>query len=374
MMIKRLAFLTLFSANLALAQETTPWPALSFSSSHIDKQELRKTYIHLSQEAYDKKLQASLESPLLFFRSFVNTYYADLSAVTTPSDLIPCFGDPHIENFGFMEFPDKTRFVFNDLDDSGLCPLPLDLLRYFSSLVIFMGNETLLKEMAAEYTAIIIGTKKAQPLPAALYPSLEKKRASFLKKHTHGGTFKSSAEMKPLPVPQRSEMLAALQKHETLKDVQLLDVAETGKDSGGSAGLRRYLLLIEKAQKKDVLELKELNKPGTTYGSWTESADPLSARLEKIKQQLWHGSPHFYTVVELEKIPFLLRSRIDDSLNVNKMTPAEMREYFRVQVGILATHHRPFFKKSTHGLESWLLQNTAILKDRYIHTYKILKP
>jgi len=92
-----------------------------------------------------------------FFRSFVRLYYVDLGLHNPNVGSVSAgFGDAHLENFGFNVFADGVvRFVYNDFDDSGYCPVGLDSVRYFTVLRLLNVEEKKIKELIKYYAKLV---------------------------------------------------------------------------------------------------------------------------------------------------------------------------------------------------------------------------
>ncbi|NUN04271.1 MAG: DUF2252 family protein [Bdellovibrio sp.] len=346
---------------------------LNFPTSTIPLQTFKESYSHLDEAAFAKKLSQALQAgPVMFFRSFVNAYYGDITTQLESKDLTLCFGDPHPENFGFLEFPSGPRFVFNDLDDSGYCPLRADVLRYFVAVALTYDDSDLLEDLVSEYIQVLNDQKKAASLDKNLFPNLEKKRNKLLKKLTQGNEFLESQELLKIPASLKRKMLSDFKSEPVFSGVSFLDVAEVIHSGGGSGGLKRYLVLIENLHGKELIELKELTEPGTHFGLWSHPKWSYADRIAELKEEFWHESPQFYAYTFYQN-HFLIRSRTRDSVALEKLSSGELKDYLRVQVGILATHHKIYKKWNIPGLEKWLQKNIPILQTRYLETYRNLK-
>lgn len=344
-----------------------------FSSDHIAFAELRATYGHLSDEAFKAKLQSALARDLMFFRSFVNTYYKDLSGAMQSPNLILCLGDAHPENFGFLDFNEGTRFVFNDLDDSGVCPLEFDILRYFTSLRLAFSDPQIFSSIIKEYVEVFGGRKPALSVDDKLVPNLAKKREKMLRKYVDGAQFKSSEDYLMLPKETRQRMLKELAAQSFFSGHQILDIVEHQRLSGGSAGLERFYLLVRKDKTLHLLEMKESVRSGTEYGDWQRPAWTPAERLEKVKKHIWRGNIEHYSSLTFGGKNFLVRDRITSSPDQEDLSSEELLNLLRVQAGILATHHAQFVKGEIPELESWIAGNTNILTSRYRKTIEIVR-
>lgn len=342
---------------------------VSWETQKIEIDDLRKTYSHLSDDLFEKKFQNSLKSPLLFMRSFVNTYYYDSAFLGNSVKLIPCFGDAHPENFGFLSFGQKQRYTFNDLDDSGACPFELDVLRYFSSLSLYEEDQGLVQQAIQSYVDVFSGTAPVE-LMDSMNKSLEKKTKKILKKYSLDLKFLLTPAMSVLDDVQKTQMITQLKTLKSERQWRVLDIVQVDKNSGGSAGLLRYWLLVEDMNgKQDILELKELTKPGVEFGPWSEK---VPFKLERLKKDLWNESPEIYHQESLNGKNFLLRSRSKDDFNLEKLTMEQKGHLYQVQASILALHHRNHVKSEKEELKAWLFKNVEKMKERYQRSYKDL--
>lgn len=346
---------------------------IGFKDAAIPLKKFQDTYAHLSSEAFQLKLQGALSAgPLMFFRSYVNTYYSDLSDNNNSPNLVLCLGDAHPENFGFMGFRNDVRLVFNDLDDSGVCPIEYDIIRYFTAADLAFNDKALIKDLIQEYVSVVNRKKSPEGLPANSYPDLQKKRKKILAKNTDGKNFLSSDEILPVKSSLKKAILAEISKIPLLSSLRILDVAEVLRDTGGSGGLKRYWLLVEGANGQDILELKEMSKPGTWYGAWKQPQWTQAERVEQVKKYVWGDSPDFYHGVPFQGKTFLVRSRTRESVTLKDLSPKDLRQYLLIQAGLLATYHKTFIKAEAPNLKDWIEKNLPGLKERYSNTYKVL--
>lgn len=338
------------------APATFDLPSLSPLPDAVPSGLFRSTYAHLDSQEYEAKLKGALVSPLLFFRSFVNTYYQDLDSLNPGTPLGICLGDPHPENFGFLRFGKETRYAFNDLDDSGRCPLLWDVLRYFTALRL-MGSDSKLREaLVDEYADIVRGKSKPKDLRQGLFPDLDKKREALLKKHVKDDRFVAAPE---LLAPSASET-SAIRAAWTASNLSgsILDLRSVPRATGGSGGLRRFWLLVRPGvgPRRELLELKQLARAGTSFGRWngTAKTEPAGDRIRASAAKIWTGTPNWFRVVEIGEDTFVLRSREKDSLNLSKLSDKEREEVLKAQVGLLARHHRTAGLALPDHFKKWL--------------------
>ncbi len=155
----------------------------------------------------------------------------------------------------------------------------------------------------------------------------------------------ASNELVLLPPSLKTALIAELKKIPLLSPLQILDVAEVPRTSGGSGGLRRYWLFVDGTRDgQDILELKELSRPGTSFGNWVYPQTADDKRVETSKNFIWKESPDFYHAITLQNVSYLVRSRTRDSLDVKTFLFKDVKSLLLVQVGAIAAYHRTFDK------------------------------
>jgi hypothetical protein len=338
----------------------------------------RATQPHLSHERFERKWQKGFESPLRFFRAFPQAYYLDLTQV--PVEHVPghedlCFGDLHPENFGFLVFGGVPHYVFNDLDDAGRAEVGLDALRWFVAHRLWDGDEKATFALIDHYRDVMRDPRIAVAIDPALAPDPVRLRSKQLAKLVDGRSLVRSARtlLADADAGERAIVEEAFRASAPLDGLRLLDVAERERDHGGSGGLRRFWALVEDREGAlDVLELKELAKPSTAWGHWHTM---LEDRIAVVRDRVWRGLPvqdHF-TVV-LGRSEFLVRSRTTRaSLDLEGLSGRARREVLKVQVGIMACHHRASFApEEMQPLDDWLQESTRVVAERWLDVYERL--
>ncbi len=346
---------------------------LKFANKKVSFELLRSTYKHLSDESFNLKLSGSLDSPLLFYRSFVNTFYAEMSAQGKSGITSTCFGDAHPENFGFILFNDKTRFIFNDLDDSGRCSFEFDLLRYFVATSLAFNDLRLLSNLINQFTEVMEEPSKAQKIDPSLIPSLSKKNKKILEKYSYKNNFNNHSELISIGSTEKQKIIKELLKISLFQKISLLDVVRIKRETGGSGGLDRYWLLVKNSVGElDILELKEIVSPALSFLE-TQPIQSSFERLEALKNDLWGENPIFYHAIILNNQNYLIRSRTKDDVSIEKLTKKQLQDYLFAQVSILALHHSKNEKIDVLKLANWLKRSIPQLHDRYQMTYNDLK-
>ncbi|PIP89372.1 MAG: hypothetical protein COW01_04205 [Bdellovibrionales bacterium CG12_big_fil_rev_8_21_14_0_65_38_15] len=340
---------------------------LEFRTAKMTKSQLREDYDFLSDENFKNKLSESLESPLMFYRSFPISYYKDIKLVESAKEGI-CLGDGHIDNFGFILFEKDTKYLFNDLDDSGLCPLPLDALRYFSSLHFFSLSNDQIQNLISYYIAHLDGTPDVPDMPASLVEDLEKKRLKNLKKHTIDYHFILDDEV----IATSNELKTKISEVvvEKFSAVKVYDVATYLKDDGGSGGLNRYWVLVEdQASQFDIIELKQRATPATLFS--TTSQTPLE--LTSLAKNIWGELPVYFEEIELNEKQYQVRSRTKEDINLNKVDADAREAVLKIQVAFMARHHKLYEAQNDRRSSEWFYLNSKLIAKRFLQAFEELK-
>jgi hypothetical protein len=350
------------SAAQALAKAAAP---------HLTKSALRTTNPAISDAAFNLKWKAALASPLLFIRSFPAGYHASLKdAPPPPGAEALCVGDAHPANFGFLHLGGKTVFGYNDLDDSGSCPVAYDALRYFIALKLLTGDDGMVKDILERYVDAVKDPSRGSGVPKSTEPDWGKVASKGLGENTKGDKIVGSEVGAP-QASDKAAVLAALAGDARTKGLKVLDVADIARDSGGSGGLARFWVLAQKGSARVLLELKESTKPGVEWGRHTKTL-PAASRLGTLKSAFWGGpnNDDWYGL-QVGKKSFLVRDRLGKkSLDVESLGGKDKKDVLQAQASELARIHRAAWgavKKD--DLRAWLLDNTDALgkvwKDAY---------
>lgn len=235
-----------------------------------------------------------------FYRSFVRYYYSVMKknpSLITELDSLKNYkgvvsGDPHVENFGFLVDKDhKAHFGFNDFDDADNSVLSLDLLRHFASALLVKPNLSVDTYFKTYKQALGIKLKSFPETLAEMKRKAEKKghRLSEDDVDIDGKTFlkykKVVLKMSDEETTIVQKKLQTLLQKEIDSSVIVHEIYKRTKDSGGSAGLVRFQILLSIKGKLQWLELKELTVPATVY-YYAIKTRIKNDRLELIKNHL----------------------------------------------------------------------------------------
>jgi hypothetical protein len=331
-------------------------PAVSMTADYF-----RQSYPHLTAEQFQRKWKNSQKSGLLFMRSFVNTWYDEVGRISSTGPIGPCFGDPHPENFGYLAFAGTFEYVYNDVDDSGACPVIFDALRYFTSLKMMVKDNALEAELRRAYVRFLNGENLNDKPSRSLRPDLGAELSKDLSRNTKKGRIKLEGANQALNPAKAQALFKLLQPSCT--DCKLLDASAFEVSSGGSAGLDRYWVLVETApQTEQLIEFKELTEPASQRGPWAQKQKiSRTAILEEIWGENW---PSYFAFVSFEGQPFLMRSRLNAELDPGAMNPEQKKSLLIEQVYLLAQLHKKTLTGSTL-LEEWLGRQSEFQARRF---------
>lgn len=217
----------------------------------------------------------SSKTPFEKWRSFPKAYHFILRDLpkSPKARMGFCAGDPHLENFGFFPAP-VPLFTLNDFDDSQPCSLDDDLLRFIigSKMISTLSTEQFLKAYTAStwpQPEILSGLKRKSLQKGKELP---KKYKKLLKKKICAGDFEAA----------------------TVKGVKADLICARTKLTGGSAGLKRFLVL----KGSQGFELKPVESPENTKRAVDLFLGPDFARdffptklegRDYLRRPLWAG-------------------------------------------------------------------------------------
>jgi hypothetical protein len=335
----------------------------------LDQGFIRSTQT-IADDAFAAKWTASKASGVLFYRSYPGAYHADAKQIAQAKLLGGeglCFGDPHPDNFGFLEVDGKTIYAFNDLDDSGICPVVLDAARYVTAVRIFYGNDTVTKAVVSRYVGVLSGEAQPSQLPASLFPDIPGDHAHKLGKIAQGDALLLDAAHVALSDDVRASIQALFASEAVFQGKQLVDAIAVLNDDGGSGGLLRYWLLVDADGQRTVLELKQATTPGVDLGRASRHLS-MAERLPILKSAFWNTtSAADYVYVSLNGSTFLVRDRLTKaSLDLTKLSQDQLGAALETQASLLATLHGSNMQGvSKTMLTEWLLDTSKVLADRW---------
>jgi hypothetical protein len=355
-------------------------------TTDISKEFIQGTH-SLSKEAFETKWKASRsDSPLMFFRAYPAAYHKDFAANLKPGARakIPsarglCLGDAHPDNFGFLKFDQKVEYSFNDLDDSGNCPLGLDALRFVTAVRLYFDGD-LAKTAAKRYVSVLRGdTTEADARHDIIkvrddnQPDFAERRTDKLGDLVKQDTIKVDDGMSSISEPTRKAVFDAATR--VFPTITPLDAVEIQRDAGGSGGLTRYWLLIRRGSARGLLELKEAATPGVDFG-----IDPKpikrDGRLQELKHDIWDvTTDKDYVYSDALGKTFLVRDRLAKaSIDLPKMKRKDLEDVIQAQASILALIHKGAMKvgsdDAASALKHWLEDGSDVMASRWKHAFK----
>ena len=356
-------------------------------SAPITEAFLRGTNPYLAADVFATKWEASLAvSATKFARAYPGGYHADLARVDARRILPPeglCFGDAHPDNFGFLSIVGATKFVFNDLDDSGYCPLALDFARFLAVVrLMFPTAQAPLKapveDALAQYVDAVFDPTLGTAIDPSFVPDMAAVAARALDKATTAGKLKLDVDVLAPTDAERAELLALAAADPRLSTFTVRDVAVRQRDDGGSGGLRRYWLLVDRpGMTRTVLELKESVTPGVDLGRQTQTLTP-NTRLPVLTRAFWGATPtddYFYVTAFGAR--FIVRDRMSrKSIDLTTVTEAERAGVLRAEASVMAATQGAAWRAS--GLDkaevrAWLDRSGATLAGRWQGAYDTLR-
>ena len=243
-----------------------------------------------------------------------------------------CVGDAHLENFGIMhQQGGKPIFTMNDMDDSGPCPVELDLFRFIVSSKLY-NKDSSVRVLVDAYSKGIHQESFSRPtLINDLFESAKEKGGAVInKKKFNGQQFK---DVDPKNRINQSDSLwltihQALNQwsKETGISLEVLDMITSKKMGGGSGGLKRFEILAKVKDEYVHLELKTQVTPGINALYLSTSSAPFSPipvlpeTYERIKitlsfEQSLKPYP-YYSVLKIGQTDMLLRPRFAGDVGV----------------------------------------------------------
>lgn len=345
----------------------------------LDRRFIRATNANLDEATFGKKWDASLASSVLFMRAYPAAYHADLLQIPTKRILGAeglCFGDPHPDNFGFLRVGDATVFSFNDLDDAGYCPIAFDAARYFAVLRLYFDDKDLTAEVLEQYVDTVKDPLRAVWLKSSLAPDWAAVSASVLSEAARGDALALGGELSAVAGAERDAVLRVAATDPTLSTYRVLDVGAVAREAGGSGGLRRYWLLVEKGsgatKRRTILELKETTTPGAAFGRHSKEL-PVATRLATLKSTFWGGSSsgdYFY--VTLSGARFLVRDRATKkSVKLDPKGGKATTDVLLAQASVMARLQAKYWRAvKKDDLRAWLHDSSKTLAHRWADTYE----
>jgi len=253
-----------------------------------------------------EKLGAA-NDPFHFLRSYVDYFYSlnlvnqNTLQLMQAAKLVPgwCVGDAHPENFGVLILGNGGNlFTTNDMDDSGPCPIILDMFRLMVSTRLYEHVNSEAGKSASDDNTVKLDKmieayiqglhRKSLDLPDAVKKMVAKsrERGTFPNPNKISGTrILRDYYMREVTPEQALQVRAGIASLAGIisPKASILDMVATRKIGGGSSGLLRYEILVNNSGTPLHLEMKKLIAPAVSIMR-TQEVPPA---LERINNTLW---------------------------------------------------------------------------------------
>ena len=309
-------------------------------SSFYQKQDLNRI---------QSRIKATKNDPHKFLRSFPPHFYKiadDLKLESLLGDVYKhksvIGGDVHVENFGVRKFKDQHRLLINDFDDLSEGNTVLDLVRLLTSMK-FTGHDVdkkFVKKFLKRYLEGAQGEKENfSKVTEEFFKEAKKNKSRISKNKIDVVTKKFIKKREPSFEMSKAEI--DFWKKEIKEYGELKDSYKYIKESGGSGGLDRYELLVEKEGELIWLEVKEWETPGINAGLGTK-APSFEKRLGHV---LKYDQPEIpATTFKYNHKVFFLREINEGhvGLALDVIKKKEMEDLYLDEAYALGNFHRTF--------------------------------
>lgn len=327
-----------------------------------------------------------------FLRSFVDYFYLLVNQNKTQLKTIEnlmdtsgwCVGDAHAENFGTqISANGDPIFTMNDMDDSGPCPIILDLFRLMVSSQLY-DKSVSLNKIVSNYVDGLKGHKHTFSDPVLKMLDKAKKRGTSIDpEKLQDGKLVRGPGTRELNDEEKEQLSQVIIHFGQIldKDARIVDTLATAKIGGGSGGLLRYEVLLSNAGTLLHLELKEEVKPAI-YPVATEPVPPVQQRIFNTLyiNQLGTESP-FYGVTVVNNKNMLIRPKFAGEIGVNlaKNSISENEDIIDDEAYILGVihsrrpHNQGHFEDQVDKIDSGKWKDDVnLLVDFYNRKFKTL--
>jgi hypothetical protein len=338
--------------------------------------ETLKTFYPNQKEVFiDQRITSTKKNAHKFYRSFPPLYHLVMekqewnSSFKEISKIFSVMGgDTHIENFGIRFFNGVPRLSINDFDDLTRGPIFFDVVRLFTSarLAGVKVKKGMIEEALAAYIKGLKGkeheySKEVEKLIQEATNTDEinpKAIDAFTQKF-----IKRKGDGQSLTTNQKNNWSKALSEKGTVTDSYFYS-----KDTGGSAGLERYELLVETVNGLKWLEAKEWSIPSFNVGSQTKAPSDYQ-RISWIKE---YDHPEVNPeIVKINSKTFFIRHidhrQIGIALKDNHRE--EIEEALNDEFYALGVFHATFLDKKSDYLNELNKISPKELKD-FVETIK----
>lgn len=253
-------------------------------------------------------------------------------------------GDAHPENFGaLVQNNERSVFTINDVDDSGPCPVGLDLLRLMVSSHLYDSDIEPQALLNSYLTGLNKGAIKIPSTIKDLLKKSQKNRTSIETSKIIGQLLNWNNETRKVTDEEKTEITKAILslKPAIKENAKILDLVARVKIGGGSGGQLRYEALIYNNGHFLHLELKEQGSP-SIYPIATAAIPDTRTR---ILQTLSYTQPltafNFYNVVKINKMDMLVRPLFSGNLKIklDRQSGSENKDLIKYEAYTLGLIH-----------------------------------
>jgi hypothetical protein len=337
----------------------------------LDKAFIRGLQTWLDDAAFETKWQAMLAAPIAFLGGADSAFHADLASLATPlpGGLVLCHGDAKLDNFGWTLAGSAAVFSDSDFDDAGQCPAAADALHFLVATDLIFHDSALDEAALAAYIDTVRSPDAAIAIDPATEPDWPALRTQGVDKDTHNNdsTITLGGDV-IAPTTDEQAALSALVAGDPRFPANLIDSARELRTTGGSAGFRRYWLLVDDAtHPRTILEAKELGTPGTEFGPHDLTYDGPD-RLDVLKAFWWQVSaPASDFEVSLLGSTFVVRDRYArQNPDPTTLTASQALDVTVAEASLLASRHRDAWEGvDPDALAGWLRASAATVTARW---------
>nr|HEX4313535.1 DUF2252 family protein [Kofleriaceae bacterium] len=356
-----------------------PIAAADFPNA-LDMAFIRGLQTWVDDPTFALKWQDMQTAPIAFLGAANSAYHADLASRATPlpGGEVICHGDSKLDNFGWIEAAGSGSdaalggFSDADFDDAGACPAAADILHFLLATDIQLSDPTLDDAVLDAYIDTVTSDANAVAVDPTTAPAWTSERSDGVDGDTKNSKIKLGGEV---VAPSTDELTAvtALVAGDTRFPTSLLDVAKDVKTTGGSAGLRRFWVLVEdKTHPRTIIELKELAEPGTEFGPHSTTYDG-DDRFDVLKPFWWQvAAPGDHFGVDLLGTHFLARDRYGKvTPDATKLPSSQTDGFLLAEASLMAQRHRGAWAGvDPAALRSWLHASAATLSARWLAAFQ----
>lgn len=312
------------------------------------------------------RISATKSDPHKFYRSFPPLYFKIVEDLNLEEDLGSVYkhqsvigGDVHVENFGVRPFKGKLKILINDFDDLSEGHTVMDVVRLLTSMKL-SGHDVdkkFIKDFMLRYAEGLKGEKENFSEATMRFFKAAKKSKRIDKKKIDV-TAKTFIKKREPSFDMTEKEIKDWKKIMTPYGV-VVDQYKYIKESGGSGGLDRFELLIEKDGELLWVEAKEWDIPGINAGLNT-TPPTYKKRIEYVHR---YDQPEFPSqTANYNGKVFFLRE-INNShvgLSLDEIKNSEMKDLYLDEAYALGDFHRTFNTNKEYAVDIKNLKAGAI--------------